>query len=146
MQTPRQLYWEDIEAGQEIPQIVLSVTYEKAVMVPMATWDVFPGHSNPYYAQAQGQKTIYLNTTVLQGFADRVLTDWTGHMTFIARRKLMMVNSVYAGDRLIGRGRVERVHRTESGCGAIDVAITLRTDAWVACQVSTTAILPMRQA
>jgi acyl dehydratase len=144
MRTPRQLYWEDIRASTEIPPITLSVTYEKVVMTPMATWDLFPGHSNPHYAAAQGQKTIYLNTTVLQGFADRVLTDWAGYMTFVARRKLVMLGSVYAGDILTGEGRVDRVYRTDSG-GGIDTSISLRTNAGPVCNVTTTAILPMRK-
>ena len=58
--------------GASLPEISLLVTYQKIVMTPMATWDLFPGHNDPSYAQQQGQKSIYLNTVVLQGFADRV--------------------------------------------------------------------------
>src|SRR6516225_3873881 len=98
----------DITEGLELPQITLPVTYEKVVMTPLATWDLFPGHSDPFYAQKQGQESIYLNTIALQGFADRVATDWAGPRTFIARRKMVMKASVYPGDVLTGSARVVR--------------------------------------
>jgi hypothetical protein len=136
-----QLDWEDIQVGAKLPAITLLVTYEKVVMVPMATWDLFPGHSNPYYAVAQRQKTIYLNTIVLQGLCDRVLTDWTGHTTFIARRKMTMLDSVYADDTLTSQGRVEKVYRDDGGNCKIDVSIALSTQTGIACMADITAIL-----
>ncbi len=37
-----------------------------------ATWDYFPGHFDPEYAQRQGHPTIFVNTMHLAGFVDRV--------------------------------------------------------------------------
>jgi hypothetical protein len=142
---PDSLRWEDVEEGSSIPPVTLHVSYLKVAMVPMATWDMFPGHHNPAYAAHQGQKDIYLNTTVLQGFADRVLTDWAGPSTFIARRKLTMMGSVHPGDQLIGTGQVTRVY-VDQGCHKIDASITLTTHSGAVCEVETTAILPSRAA
>jgi acyl dehydratase len=146
MSAPHQLYWDDAVEGATIPPIVLNVSYEKVAMVSMATWDLFPGHNDPNYAAVQHQKTIYLNTIVLQGFADRVLTDWAGHMTSVVRRKLMMTGSVYAGDTLTGKGRTERVYRDDDGRFKIDVSISLTTQDGPVCAILSTAILPPRPA
>jgi acyl dehydratase len=112
-------------------------------MTPLATWDLFPGHSDPFYAQGQGQKSIYLNTVVLQGFADRVATNWAGPETFIARRKMMMKASVYPGDTLTGTGRVLS-SRVDNGRRQIDLDIRLTTQAAEVCKVETTIIVPLR--
>jgi len=132
----------EIADGQELPPVTLEVTYEKVVMTPMATWDLFPGHNDPFYAQSQGQKSIYLNTVVLQGFADRVVTDWAGPATFIARRKMAMKASVYPGDTLTGSGRVV-AQSIEHGRRRIDLAITLKTQEMEVCSVETTILLPL---
>lgn len=131
----------DIVEGQELPPVTLDVTYEKVVMTPMATWDLFPGHSDPFYAQSQGQKSIYLNTIVLQGFADRVATDWAGPETFIARRKMAMKASVYPGDTLTGTGRVLAIS-IEGGRRRVELAITLKTQKLEVCSIETTILLP----
>ncbi len=128
-------------AGDVLPEISLEVTYEKVIMTPMATWDLFPGHNDPFYAQRQGQKSIYLNTVALQGIADRVATDWAGPAAFIARRKMVMKASVYPGDTLIGSGRVVR-SETREGKRNIELSIQLRTQSGVVCDVETTLLLP----
>jgi len=133
----------EIVAGQELPSVTLDVTYEKVVMTPLATWDLFPGHNDPFYAQGQGQKSIYLNTVVLQGFADRVATDWAGPAAFIARRKMVMKASVYPGDTLTGTGRVVAAV-IEDGRRKIDLAIRLATEEAEVCNVETTILLPLR--
>jgi acyl dehydratase len=133
----------DIAEGLELPEITLNVTYEKVVMTPLATWDLFPGHNDPFYAQGQGQKSIYLNTVVLQGFADRVATDWAGPSAFIARRKMVMKASVYPGDVLTGSARVVRTE-VQGDHRRVDLAIQLRTQAAQVCDVETTLLLTRR--
>jgi acyl dehydratase len=131
-------------AGDPLPHISLAVTYEKIAMTPMATWDLFPGHHDPFYAQSQGQKSIYLNTVVLQGFADRVATDWAGPAAFIARRKMVMQASVYPGDVLTGSGRIVAC-TVRDGRQHIELAIQLRTQSGVVCDVETTLLVPLQQ-
>lgn len=133
---------EEIVVGLELPQVALNVTYEKVVMTPLATWDLFPGHCDPFYAEKQGQKSIYLNTITLQGFADRVATDWAGPAAFIARRKMVMKASVYPGDVLVGAGRVVET-AIEGDRRRVDLVIQLRTQAALVCDVETSLLLPL---
>jgi hypothetical protein len=129
-----------ITEGDQLPQISLAVTYEKVAMTPMATWALFPGHHDPFFARSQGQKSIYLNTVVLQGFADRGATDWAGPAAFIARRRMVMKASVYPGDVLTGSGRVIAC-AMNNGQQQIELAIQLRTQSGVVCDVETTLVL-----
>lgn len=98
--------WEDLAEGSVLPEIALEVTEQTVILVPVATWDLFPGHHSPSYARSQGQPDMYLNTIALQGIADRSVTDHLGASAWVARRKLAMLDSVYPGDRLAGSARV----------------------------------------
>src|SRR5205823_6409927 len=73
-----QVAWDDVTEGQALPAVRQQVTYRKVAMNPGATWDYFPGHHDPFYAQSQGQPTIYVNTLHVLGFVDRFVTDWAG--------------------------------------------------------------------
>jgi acyl dehydratase len=71
-----------------------------------ATWDYFPGHFDPNYAAHQGHRGIFVNTMHLAGFADRIAIDWAGPRSRVVRRKMRLGGPIYAGDTMVGRGRV----------------------------------------
>ncbi|HXA87129.1 MAG TPA: MaoC family dehydratase [Mycobacterium sp.] len=103
--TAEDLDWNEINVPVELPEVVDQISYQRVVENAGATWDYFPGHFDPGYAQSQGNPTIYVNTMHLAGFADRVATDWAGPGSRVVRRSLRLAGSVYAGDTMVGRGR-----------------------------------------
>jgi len=103
--------WASLAVGELLPEVVLQVTEQTVILVPVATWDLFPGHHSPAYARAQGQQDMYLNTIALQGVADRAVTDSLGPRTWLVRRKLEMLGSVYPGDTLRGAATVVAIRR-----------------------------------
>jgi len=139
-----QLCWEDVKEGQEVPRVTMAVPYEKVILNAASTWDFFPGHHNPDYARSQGQKTIYISTLFFQGFVDRVVTDWLGPATFIARRKISMRGSVYAGDTMYGEGRVVRCYTDDAGRPLVDLEVTIGTQDGPQCPAEVTVVLPAR--
>ena len=110
--------WDVLTVGAELPEIALEVTEQTVILVPVSTWDLFPGHHSPAYARSQGQPDMYLNTIALQGVADRSVTDHLGPDAWVVRRKLAMVDSVYPGDRLSGAAVVTALHHDEHGAEA----------------------------
>jgi acyl dehydratase len=98
--------WEQISVPLELPEVVDEISYQRVVMNTGATWDFFPGHYDPMYAERQGQPTIFVNTMHVAGFADRIGTDWAGPHSRVVRRKMTLAGSIYAGDTMVGRGRV----------------------------------------
>ena len=103
--TGSDLDWRQITVPVDLPGVTDHISYQRVVENTGATWDYFPGHFDPNYAQAQGNPTIYVNTMHLAGFADRVATDWAGPRSRVVRRSMRLVGPVYAGDTMIGRGR-----------------------------------------
>jgi acyl dehydratase len=101
-----QRYIEDVVPGEELPRVEDEITYRRVVMNPATTWDYFPGHYDPAYARAQGQPTIYVNTMHFLGFIDRLVSAWAGPGSFLVRRQVSTKASIYAGDTMVGTGRV----------------------------------------
>lgn len=98
--------WQRVSVPVELPQVVDVISYQRVVMNAGATWDYFPGHYDPAYAESQGHPAIFVNTMHLAGFADRVVTNWAGPASRVVRRKLTLTGPIYAGDTMVGSGRV----------------------------------------
>jgi acyl dehydratase len=105
MTSYRRLEWDQITVPTELAEVVDTIDYQRVVMNPGATWDYFPGHYDPNYAQRHGHPTIFVNTMHIAGFVDRIATDWAGPYSRIVRRKVTLIGSIYAGDSMVGRGR-----------------------------------------
>jgi acyl dehydratase len=103
--TDGRIDWNAIDVPVELPEVTDQISYQRVVMNTGATWDYFPGHYDPTYAQSQGHPTIFVNTMHLAGFADRIATQWAGPRSRVVRRKMTLAGSIYAGDTMVGRGR-----------------------------------------
>jgi acyl dehydratase len=98
--------WEMIRIPLELPEVFDEISYQRVVMNAGATWDYFPGHYDLAYAESHGHPMIFVNTMHLAGFADRLATDWAGPASRVVRRRMTLAGSIYAGDTMVGRGRV----------------------------------------
>jgi acyl dehydratase len=115
MTSYRRLAWDDISVPTDLPEVVDEIDYQRVVMNPGATWDYFPGHFDPLYAESDGHPTIFVNTMHLAGFVDRIATVWAGPYSRVVRRKVTLMGSIYAGDSMVARGRVIDKRRDTSG-------------------------------
>ncbi|WP_343575272.1 MaoC/PaaZ C-terminal domain-containing protein [Mycobacterium sp.] len=100
------LDWHQISVPLELPEVRDEISYQRVVMNSGSTWDYFPGHFDPDYAERHGHPGIFVNTMHIAGFADRIATDWAGPRSRVVRRKMRLVGSIYAGDTMVARGRV----------------------------------------
>lgn len=135
-------YWNEIREGDAIARVAMEVPFERVILDAAATQDYFPGHHNPAYARHQGQKNIYLNTMAIEGFIDRVVTDWAGPHTFIRKRQMQMRASIYAGDIMSGEGKVERCYQDNSR-NLLDLSVLISTQAGPCVPASLTIELPL---
>jgi len=120
--------WDEVTAPADLPEVIDEISYQRVVMNSATTWDYFPGHFDPAYAQSQGHPTIFVNTMHIAGFIDRVATDWAGPESRVVRRKMRMLGSIYAADSMVGRARVVDKH-CDSSRGAprylIDIEVNV---------------------
>lgn len=107
--------WDDITVPTDLPETVDEISYERVVMNSATTWDYIPWHFDPQYARNNGHPTIFVNTMHLAGFIDRIATAWAGPYSRVVRRKVTLQGSIYAGDAMVGRGRVIDKRRETTG-------------------------------
>ncbi len=107
--------WDEITVPCQLPETVDEISYQRVVMNAATTWDYIPWHFDPDYARSHGHPTIFVNTMHLAGFIDRMATDWAGPYSRVVRRKVTLQGSIYAGDSMVGRGRVIDKRRDTSG-------------------------------
>jgi len=139
--------FEDVRVDEALPGARDEITYRRVIMNPAATLDFYPGHHDPEFARAQGQPTIFVNTMHVMGFIDRLVFEWGGPRTFLVRRKVSLAYPVYAGDTMVGAGRVldtrleERQGRRR---GVVDLEVTVDNQDGVRCASGhVTASLPL---
>jgi acyl dehydratase len=107
--------WDQIAVPSDLPETVDEISYERVVMNSATTWDYIPWHFDPDYARNNGHPTIFVNTMHLAGFIDRIATAWAGPYSRVVRRKVTLQGSIYAGDSMVGRGRVIDKRRETTG-------------------------------
>ena len=116
--------WNDVVEGAAIPSVVDEITARRVVQNPGATGDYFPGHWDPDYAKRQGQPAIYANSLHIFGLLDRAATEWAGPHTFLVRRNVRLMSSMYAGDTVTVAGVVAG-KRVEDDAQLVDLDLTI---------------------
>jgi len=108
----------------EISPLVDTITARRVIQNPGATGDYFPGHWDPDYARRQGQRAIYANSLHIFGLLDRAVTEWAGPASFLMRRNVRLVSSLYAGDTVMVSGTVAGKH-ADGDAHVVDVDLTI---------------------
>ncbi|MDQ1695641.1 MAG: hypothetical protein QOJ03_994 [Frankiaceae bacterium] len=134
--------WDDVAEGAAIPTVIDEITARRVVQNPGATGDYFPGHWDPDYARRQGQRAIYANSLHIFGLLDRAVTAWAGPRSFLVRRNVRLVSSMYAGDTVTVAGVVAG-KRVENDEQLVDLDLTMTNqDGAVICTSRSTVRIP----
>ena len=131
------LEFSDVKAGDEIPDLVYDCTATTVAFGAIATRDIRPMHHDRDFAQNRnGVKDIFLNTPNLAHWFERYVTDWTGPLGRPGRMKFRMQGSVFAGDHMVFKGKVDAVTTDDTGCGwvAIQVHVQVEGETMTSCQ------------
>lgn len=116
--------WDEVVEGASIPAVVDEISFRRVIMNPGATGDYFPGHYDRDYAQRQGQPTIYANSLHLFGLLDRAVAEWAGPASFLVRRNVRLLSSMYARDTVTVSGSVVG-KRTDAADHLVDLALVI---------------------
>lgn len=141
----KQVYYEDVAVGQDIPTLSRELSVTTLVMGASATRDYQPQHHDREFAQQQSKtKDMFINTQFNMGMLCRVLTDWAGPRTVIKRLKFDMKNSVYPGDTMVITGKVTS-KRSEGGKNFVDVDLLISNqDGQICTPGDATVELPLK--
>jgi len=136
--------WDDVNEGDDLPELVMPFTTTRAAYLASATRDFSPQHSNRDYAQQRSKtKDVFVNTPFNMGMVSRFLTDWGGPASTVRRMKIAMRGNVCAGDDMIVSGRVTKKH-VEGTEHCVDIDVTIATQDGPVTPCSATLVLPTR--
>ena len=137
-------HWEDVNEGDELPQLLMPYTTTRAAYLASATRDFSPQHSNREYAQERSNaKDVFVNTPFNMGMISRFLTDWAGPKSTVRKMKIAMRGNVCAGDDMIITGRVTKKYEADAE-HRIDLDVTIATQDGPVTPCTATLALPLR--
>lgn len=141
---PSELYWEDVNEGDELPTLVMPINVTRCVMMASASRDYAPQHHNREYAQERSKtKDMFLGTHFNAGMMSRFMTDWAGPLSTVRRIRLGLRRSICAGEDMIINGRVSRKFERD-GEHRVDIDIDVSTENGPAYDCGGTLALPTR--
>jgi len=73
-----QVYFEDINQGDEIPKLVKNCSSQQLVMWAAGSGDFYQIHYDKDFAQANGLKGIIVHGALKHAFLGQMLHDWVG--------------------------------------------------------------------
>ena len=119
---PATLHFEEVEVGQELPELVLDLTPTLIVSTAIATRDFQDVHHDRDLAHAKGSKDIFMNILTTNGFVGRFVTDWTGPEALLQRVAIRLGAPNYPYDTMRLTGRVT-AKEVVDGQGVITVEV-----------------------
>lgn len=135
--------FDEIEVGQELPELAIEVSPSTVVLGALATRDWRPMHHDKDFAQQRnGTKHIFINTPHNAAYFERYITDWTGPRGRLGKIQFRMSDSVFPGDRMVFHGKVDGKGIDDAGCGWVDLSIWLSADEQVTTRCSARVAVP----
>ena len=101
------LSYEEVEVGQELPELVIELTPTLIISTAIASRDYQDVHHDRDLAQQRGSKDIFMNILSTNGFVGRFVSDWAGPEALLQRVAIRLGAPNYPYDQMRMSGRVE---------------------------------------
>ena len=98
--------FEDVEIGEELPELVIELTPTLIVSTAIASRDYQDVHHDHELAKERGSPDIFMNILTTQGICSRYVTDWAGPNAIVTRVRTKLGGPTMPGDTLKIRGKV----------------------------------------
>ena len=121
-ETPR---FEDVTAGDALPQLSIDITPSLIVGGAIASRDFTPVHHDVAAAQAQGMQNVFMNILTTNGLVGRFVTDWAGSDARITAVSIKLGTPNLPGDTMTLTGAV----KAKNDDGTVDVEVAGK-NAW----------------
>jgi acyl dehydratase len=117
--------FEDVRAGQELPELAVEVTTTLIVAGAIASRDYQDVHHDEALARQRGTPGIFMNILTTNGLVGRFVTGWAGPDATVRRIAIRLGVPNFAGDTLRLFGRVTAAARRD-GEGVVEVEVVGR--------------------
>lgn len=104
----KQIYYEDIEAGSEIPPLVKHPTTQQLVKFAGASGDYYQIHYDKDFAQANGLPGVIVHGWLTLSFLGQMITDWIGERGTLVKLGCSYRGILFPGEDIVCKGKVTR--------------------------------------
>ena len=139
-----QVYFEDVNVGDEIPKLAKNCTTQQLVMWAAGSGDMYPIHYDRDFAVGNGLPGVIVHGALKNAFLGQMLWDWIGEKGKIKKYNCQYRGMDVPGQDIICRG-VITAKRQEDGKSLVDLDIwTEKADGEKTSPGKATVILPSR--
>jgi acyl dehydratase len=118
MSTTTSLRYDDVNVGDELPQLDIPLTRSVIVATAIASRDYQDVHHDPGLAVERGSPDIFMNILSTNGFVGRFITDWAGPDAVLRSVRIRLGAPNYPGDTMRMTGTV-----TSKDDGVVEVEV-----------------------
>jgi len=103
-----QIYYEDVEAGSELPSLEKNPTTRQLVQYAGASGDFYQIHYDKDFAQANGLPGVILHGALKNAFLGQLVTDFAGDLGWLRKLTVQYRGMDQPGSKITGRGKVTK--------------------------------------
>ena len=142
--TDAQVYYDDVEPGEDIPSLTVTVDETQMFFFSAATYNGHRIHYDKSWAQeVEGYDDVLVQGPLQSALLARAVTDWIGGRGRLVEYSVQNRAVAHPGQRLTFGGTVT-AKRVVDGVGLVDLAITGLRDDVVLMPGTATVALPLR--
>ena len=139
-----QVYFEDVNVGDEIPKLVKNCTTQQLVMWAAGSGDMYPIHSDKDVAAGNGLPGVIVHGALKNAFLGQMLHDWVGGKGDIKRYGCQYRGMDVPGQDITCRGVItNKLQEGGQSLGELDIW-TEKPDGDKTTPGKATVILPSR--
>jgi acyl dehydratase len=143
----KQIYFEDIEVGAELPPLEKDPTTQQLVKYAGASGDFYQIHYDKDFALKNNLPGVILHGALKNAFLGQLMTDFVGELGWLRKLSVQYRGMDQPGSKVVCRGRVVKKYVDDSGNHLVDCEIWLENaKGEKTTPGSATVILPARDA
>ncbi|MBI4332956.1 MAG: dehydratase [Chloroflexi bacterium] len=108
-----QVYFEDIEVGDQLPTLTKRPTTQQLVKWAGASGDYYQIHYDKDFAISTGLSGVIVHGWLTASFLAQMLTDWMGELSQFKKFGCSYRGMLYPGDDIACKGKVTKKYTLE---------------------------------
>ena len=104
----KQVYYEDVEVGTEIPPLEKEPSTQQLVKYAGASGDYYQIHYDKDYALNNGLPGLIVHGALKNAFLGQLMTDWIGELGTLKKLTCQYRGMDYPAEKMVCRGKVTR--------------------------------------
>jgi acyl dehydratase len=123
----KQIYFEDVDEGMEVPTIRKDPTTQQLVKYAGASGDYYQIHYDLNFAKANGLPDVILHGALKNAFLGQIVTDWIGEGGTLRKLTAQYRGMDVPGKYILGKGLVKKKF-VEDGENLVECEIWLENE------------------